>query len=118
MINECPEKVESKLPPNLEQGSQRCLNPTLKNSVQLAKTMWTCSTGSQPFHKLGRGLEKGPSPNTVSSVPLPKSSGRSGQKGPGFQGGDSTEETMDASSPAQEQKTSSGKGTGARNELI
>lgn len=118
MINECREKVESKLPPNLEQRCQRCLNPTLKNSMQLAKTMWTCSTRSQPFHKLGRGLEKGPSPKTVSRVPLPKSSGRSGQKGPGFPGGDSTEETMDASSPAQEQKTSSGKGPGARDELI
>ena len=42
----------------------------------------------------------------------------SGQKGPGYAGGDSTEETMDVSGPAQEQETSSGMGISARGELI
>ena len=60
-----------------------------------------------------------PSPHTVPRAPLPGCSGMSGQKGSGCAGGDSTEETMDVSGPAQELETSSIQpGTRARGELI
>lgn len=37
MTNRCPEEVESKLPPSLEQASQRCLHPTLKEPCAISQ---------------------------------------------------------------------------------
>lgn len=57
-------------------------------------------------------------PVQTPSVLFPQCCSKTGQKGPGFPGGDSTEETMDVSGPAQEQETSSSSGTRASDELI
>lgn len=113
-----PAKVQSKLPPSLEQGSQRCLYLTLKSSMQLATTTWTCSAGSEPFHQVRQGLGKGSQSKHRAQCPTPQMQWHECPEGPCFPGGDSTEETMDVSGPAQEQETSSCKGTRARDELI
>lgn len=57
-------------------------------------------------------------PVQTPSALFPKCSSQTGQKGPGFPGGDSTEETMDVSGPAQEQEPSSSSGTRASEELV
>lgn len=80
--------------------------------------MWTPSINPNPYTKLSKGMIKGPCSKTLPCAPSPKCSGMYGKKGPSFPGGDTTEETMDVSGPAQEQETSFCKGTGARDELI
>lgn len=112
-----PEK--SKLPQRLEQDPRDALSHLKEQrACYQPRQCGRLPRNPSPSTKLGKCLEKGPSPNTVPSAPFPKRSGMSGQKGPGYAGGDSTEETMDVSGPAQEKETSSRKGTGARAELI
>lgn len=71
-----------------------------------------------PAAKLGNRLEEGASPNTAPSAPSPNAAASVAKKAPLSRWKQYTEETMDVSGPAQEQETSSRKGTGARDELM
>ena len=83
-----------------------CVPPLRTACVQLAETMWTSSTASRAFHQVRQGLGREALPvHTPCPGPPCLAAGMSGQKGPGCAGGDSTEETMDVSGPAQEQET-------------